>query len=195
MFLHVCVCPQGGACSRGSGSGGSGPGGGVPAPRGGLFLVGWGACSKGEGVSSHRGGVLAPGGGLETLPHDGYCCGRYASYCNAFLFHEKFVSRYTSHFQAVERFILHIESLLDLLIKTLPFSMIKYRHCTLTSKKNATVVTCISGYDQNVNMEMINSTASNERVILHNRIKLDMHHYPHFGPLVHNFQKSIFQTL
>ena len=38
-------------------------GGGVPAP---------GVCSQG-----------VPGGD----PPDGYCCGRYASYCNAFLSH------------------------------------------------------------------------------------------------------------
>ena len=32
------------------------------------------------------GGCLLPGGCLVETPHDGYCCGRYASYWNAFLF-------------------------------------------------------------------------------------------------------------
>ena len=53
-------------------SGGKGPGpGGVPGP----------------GVPAPR-GCLVPGGCLvETPPRrDGYCCGRYASYWNAFLF-------------------------------------------------------------------------------------------------------------
>ena len=43
--------------------GGSGPGG-VPAPA----------------------GVWSQGGGVETSPRDGYCCGHYASYWNAFLY-------------------------------------------------------------------------------------------------------------
>ena len=82
MFLQVSVCPQGVwypsmpyrwypsmPCSRSRG--------GVPAPRGvpapaGCLLWGRGACSG--------------GGWVETPPADGYCCGRYASYWNAFLF-------------------------------------------------------------------------------------------------------------
>ena len=45
--------------------------GGVPAPRG----------------VPGPGGVPAPGGGcLVETSRDGYCCGRYASYWNAFLF-------------------------------------------------------------------------------------------------------------
>ena len=71
MFLQVCVCPQGGC------------------------LV-WGVCSQGGGAWS--GGVCSLGvpghGGLgipactEAAPprKDGYCCGWYASYWNAFLF-------------------------------------------------------------------------------------------------------------
>ena len=76
MFLHlsvshsvhggVCLVPVGclvpeGVCS-----------GGVPAP--------------GEGRSA-PGGVPGPGGSAWWRPpRDGYCCGRYASYWNAFLF-------------------------------------------------------------------------------------------------------------
>ena len=52
--------------------------GGVPAPRG---LLWGGACSGG---ACSR-GVPALGWGVET-PHDDYCCGRYTSYWNAFLF-------------------------------------------------------------------------------------------------------------
>ena len=40
-----------------------------------------GDLSGGGGVSAPE-GVPAPGG---DTPHDGYCCGRYASYWNAFL--------------------------------------------------------------------------------------------------------------
>ena len=47
---------------------------GVPATRG----VAWSGGST-------RGGLLPEGWLLET-PHDGHCCGRYASYWNAFLF-------------------------------------------------------------------------------------------------------------
>ena len=69
--------------------------GGVPAPGGGL-VPGGGACSPMGGVSA-RGGVCSQGGACSRgvparggggpggdLP-DGYCCGRYASYWNAFL--------------------------------------------------------------------------------------------------------------
>ena len=55
---------------------------GVPAPRGGEWSGG--VCSQGVCL----GGLLCGGDGLllmETSP-DGYCCGRYASYWNAFLF-------------------------------------------------------------------------------------------------------------
>ena len=69
MFLRVSVsrsvhgegvCSKGGACF-----------GGVPAP--GRGVPARGICSRGGG------------GGVET-PRDGYCCERYASYWNAFLF-------------------------------------------------------------------------------------------------------------
>ena len=83
MFLQVSVCPQGGgipACLTGGIPAclAAGLGGGVvPAPRGvpapaGCLLWGRGACSGG-GVGGDP-------------PADGYCCGRYASYWNAFLF-------------------------------------------------------------------------------------------------------------
>ena len=54
-------------------------------------------CSQGEGVHLVlEGGCLVPGGPppgvclVETPPHDGYCCGRYASSWNAFLLSQKF---------------------------------------------------------------------------------------------------------
>ena len=47
---------------------------GVPAAEGCLLLGG-----------SAAGGVSAPRGCLVETPRDGYCCGRYASYWNAFL--------------------------------------------------------------------------------------------------------------
>ena len=56
----------------------------VPGPEGveGVPAPGRGACSGG--------GVPAPGGLVWGVPGgdppDGYCCGRYASYWNAFLF-------------------------------------------------------------------------------------------------------------
>ena len=53
------ACPQGGLLP-----GGLLPGGGVPG----------------------LGGCLVPGGCLLETPRDGYCCGWYASYWNAFLF-------------------------------------------------------------------------------------------------------------
>ena len=43
------------------------------------------AWSIGEDAWS-RGGVPGPGGCLVETPPDGYCCGRYASYWNVFLF-------------------------------------------------------------------------------------------------------------
>ena len=52
---------------------------------------GWRGCLLPGGVPALGGGVPAPGGlvwGVPggDLPPDGYCCGRYASYWNAFLF-------------------------------------------------------------------------------------------------------------
>ena len=60
--------------------------GGVPAPRGACS----GGCLVPEGVSALGGclllgGVCSRGVCLMETPH-GYCCGRYASYWNAFLF-------------------------------------------------------------------------------------------------------------
>ena len=44
----------------------------------------WG--EPGRGVSAPQGGFGAPWGGVPGGdPPDGYCCGRYASYWNAFL--------------------------------------------------------------------------------------------------------------
>ena len=81
VFTCVCDSVHGGRCL-------------VP---GGLLLEGgacsWvGVCSGGgawsqeEGVPGPRGGVPAPGGEVPGGdPPDGFCCGRYASYWNAFL--------------------------------------------------------------------------------------------------------------
>ena len=107
MFLHLCVCPQGGM--PGLGDGGSGRGR-WPGPGGGCLVPGGpgpgGAWSQGRylvlgvpglrGVPALRGpgpwGVLGPGGVLsqhalrQTPPPPSYCCGRYVSYWNAFLY-------------------------------------------------------------------------------------------------------------
>ena len=70
---------QGGACSRR-----------VPALGGCLLLGGLlgGVCSQWGGACSRGMGGSAPGWGVCGDPPkaDGYCCGRYASYCNAFLY-------------------------------------------------------------------------------------------------------------
>ena len=71
MFLQVSVCPRGGTCSRGCLAGGAWS-------RGGLVPGG-----------SGPGGVLSRGVCLVETPPDGYCCGRHASYWNAFLFGSK----------------------------------------------------------------------------------------------------------
>ena len=76
VFTRVCL------------SGGVSTPGGVPAPGGECLLQVGGACSR--GVSAPR-GVCSGVGGVET-PRDGYCCGRYASYWNAFLFIYLFIS-------------------------------------------------------------------------------------------------------
>ena len=86
MFLHVSVCPQGG--SPGPYPGGSpghtqrespGPhrGGGSRDPH-------WG------GLQAHTLGVCVSQYALRQPPPDGYCCGQYASYRNAFLFVSSF---------------------------------------------------------------------------------------------------------
>ena len=90
VFTGVCLSTGGawswgGSWSRGCLVGGvHGPWGawsggarfwGVPGLRG--------VCSQGGAWSR---GCLLLGGGLVETPPDGYCCGRYASYWNAFLF-------------------------------------------------------------------------------------------------------------
>ena len=107
MFLQASVCPQGGgAWSRG----GAWSWGEVSAPRGwclvqeGCLVPGGvclGSCSKGVSAPGGAwswgglllGGVCSQGVGIpacteaDPLPRrDGYCCGWYASYWNAFLF-------------------------------------------------------------------------------------------------------------
>ena len=73
------------------------PGGGVGGLKAHTQGVGWGVWPRGRGSPGpHPGGVSRPtlGGGvsqhaLRQTPQsaDGYCCGRYASYWNAFLFY------------------------------------------------------------------------------------------------------------
>ena len=86
MFLQVCVCLQGGgipACLVG----------GIPACLAASLQGGWYPsvpCSRSPGGACSQGGCLLLGGacsrGEETpCPADSYCCGRYASYWNAFL--------------------------------------------------------------------------------------------------------------
>ena len=79
MFLQVSVCPQGGV----SGPGGSAASGGACSR---------GVCSRGGAWSGRGlllGGAWSGGawsrGGVWRPPCDGYCCGWYTSYWNAFL--------------------------------------------------------------------------------------------------------------
>ena len=80
MFLQVSVILFTGGWVPGP-RGVPGPEG-VPGPRG---------VPGPEGVPGPRGvpgpeGVPGPGGCLVETPPDSYCCGRYTSYWNAFLF-------------------------------------------------------------------------------------------------------------
>ena len=64
-----------------------------------LAGVGGGACSQGVpglGDAWSQGGVPGPGGGAWWRPPEGYCCGRYTSYWNAFFFMIKFTSELQS---------------------------------------------------------------------------------------------------
>ena len=86
VFTHVCHSVHGGV---------PGLGGclvwGVPGP-GGCLVRGLGAWSQG-GMPGPRGCLVPGGGGIPACTEadppfperDGYCCGRYASYWNAFL--------------------------------------------------------------------------------------------------------------
>ena len=73
MFLHVSVCPWGGS----------------PGPH--LGGEGWGAWLGGSrptpGGSRPRRGVSQHALWQTLPPADGYCCGQYTSYWNAFLFY------------------------------------------------------------------------------------------------------------
>ena len=77
--MGVPSCSQGGVCSWGGAwsQGVCSCGGGCLLWEG---VCSWGVCSRGG-----PGGCLPPGGCLVETP-DGHCCGRYASYWNAFLF-------------------------------------------------------------------------------------------------------------
>ena len=105
MFLHLSVSHSvhrvlsalGGCLVRGvPGPGGSAPRGvcswGVPGPGGVSARRG---VPGAEGICSQGGGGWSSGGawsgGVVETPRDGYCCGRYASYWNAFLFGNSFI--------------------------------------------------------------------------------------------------------
>ena len=97
MFLHVSVCPQGVVSQHALQV--SGGGGCIPA-----HLAGFQAHTQGESLRGlASGGLQAHNWGGDSRPTprgdvsqhalrqtppqaDGYCCGRYASYWNAFLF-------------------------------------------------------------------------------------------------------------
>ena len=74
---------------------GGGEVGGIPACLAGFqaYTQGWCLGGSGQGVPALEGaaqGDACSGGGVWT-PRDGYCCGRYASYWNAFLFYLNFI--------------------------------------------------------------------------------------------------------
>ena len=62
-------------------------GGTLPPGGGGVLPRGWGVDASSQGGASSRGGVGCFLGGcvVETPDRDDHCCGRYASYWNAFL--------------------------------------------------------------------------------------------------------------
>ena len=96
VFTGVCLSTGGCACSWGGGCdcsqgvpafGGGVPGPtGVPAPRGawsrGVWSGGWVPAPWGSGLR----GVPDGDSPMPPIPPDDLCCGRYASYWNAFLF-------------------------------------------------------------------------------------------------------------
>ena len=90
IFISVCqeFCPRGGG--GGWVRGVHGPGGCmVP----GVCMVPGGPWSRGGLVLGVHGPVGVPGG----PPPDGYCCGRYVSYWNAFLFFLQFHAVFTEN--------------------------------------------------------------------------------------------------
>ena len=112
IFRSVCqefclggACSQEGVWSRG-----------VPAPGGCLLWEGRG-CPGGllggigpRGVSS---GALIPGGSARGMPlgdpPDGYCCGRYTSYWNAFLFVIAWTEEFTQWFMPNKSYVSYYE--------------------------------------------------------------------------------------
>ena len=69
---------------------------------------GWGACSWEGGACS--GGFWSRGCLVET-PLDDYCCGRYASYWNAFVFTEQFVQTSYTQNEQVKIFEFFLQTL------------------------------------------------------------------------------------
>ena len=84
IFTGIYDSVRGGAWS-----GGGGLLRGVPGPRGYLVPEGVpapvGSHPRGGQLLGEGEGVPGPGGAWWRPPRDGYCCGRYASYWNAFL--------------------------------------------------------------------------------------------------------------
>ena len=83
MFLQVCVCPRGVVSQHA------------------LQVVSQHALQQVSRGMPAPGGCLFPGGGCvwrrTPRPADDYCCGRYASYWNAFLFHAEVDEICTAH--------------------------------------------------------------------------------------------------
>ena len=92
IFLHLFVILLTGAVP--------GPAGGMPGPgRGGVLVSGPKGGSGPRGDPGPGGGACSLGGGGGVAwcrPPSGYCCGRYASYWNAFLFYVCFRLVYTN---------------------------------------------------------------------------------------------------
>ena len=88
---------------------------GVPGPEGCLVTGGCLAWAGGPGPS----GGLILGGCLWRPPRDGYCCGRYASYWNAFLFITVFViliiylRQYKNNIKCVNTLKIHLIAVLS----------------------------------------------------------------------------------
>ena len=114
VFTGVCLSTGGclvlvGVCSWGvPGPGESAPRG-VPGPR--RSAPG---RVPGPGGGLLPGGCLVPGGvgipactEVDPPGRGGYCCGRYATYWNAFLFRNIFILYTFTHFECAQKYCMH----------------------------------------------------------------------------------------